>query len=82
MMRWLRNWWWWLEDRLTDLLDWQRPAPSIKPLPPAPPEQHKHVPFHFTGVAFQRATNEQINDQFWNEIFQRIASGQPFDLKV
>jgi hypothetical protein len=44
----------------------------------APPlEQH----FHWTSVGLQRATNEQINDQWWNEMFQRLAAGALIEIR-
>lgn len=83
ILKWLRWRYWDFEDAITDVIDWQprRPA-SPKPLPPAPPEEpHKYVPFHFAGVTFQRAANEQVNNEWWNEIFQRLAAGQLFELR-
>jgi hypothetical protein len=40
------------------------------------------VPFHFTAVGMERADPIVINHEQWNEIFQRLADGQPFELKV
>lgn len=82
MIAWLRRRWWQIEDTIVDLIDWQRPAPSIKPLQPPAPELPQHYGSCIcTSVSFERATNEQINDQFWNEIFQRLAARQLFELR-
>jgi hypothetical protein len=50
-----------------------RATPPIKPLPPAPPkEQHHYVPFHFTGVTFERATAESANAEMLRQVLQAI----------
>jgi hypothetical protein len=46
----------------------------------APPEE-PHIPFHFTGVGLQRADPIVVNHEQWNEIFQRLAAGQLFELR-
>jgi hypothetical protein len=73
VLKWLRWRYWDFEDAITDVLDWQpRPTPPIKPLPAPPSEPHKHVPFHFTGVTFQRATAEQANAEMLRQVLHAI----------
>jgi hypothetical protein len=83
LRRWLRRRYWAIEDALTDLIDWQpSPAPTLKPLPPAPPkEQHKVVPFCFTGLSFNRATAESTDAERLREVFRAIGRNTYVEIK-
>jgi hypothetical protein len=44
-----------------------------------PPEQY--VPFHFTGVTFQRADPAALDAEWTAEVLKRIASNTFFELR-
>jgi hypothetical protein len=46
-----------------------------------PPERHHYVPFHFTGVTFQRADPAALDTEWTAAILKRIASNTFFELK-
>jgi hypothetical protein len=60
-----------------------RPAtPSIKPLPPAPPEeQHHYTTCNCVGVGFQRADPQSVDALWQQQIFKQIASGRYFEIR-
>jgi hypothetical protein len=83
VLKWLRQRWWAIEDKVVDVLDRQpRPTPALKPLPPAPPsDQHRYVQYSMVGVGFNRADAKSIDAEWQQRIFKQMASGRFFELR-
>jgi hypothetical protein len=77
--KWLRHRWYAIEDLIDDLLPRPSATPPMKPPPPRP-KPAPPVIFAVCGATFNRASPEQVDALWTQQIFRQMAANKYFEL--